>query len=325
MTKIKNNIQMKYSKIDEITGNDHWLYTPRSFISLTGDPVQALMTARMVYWCKRSVRRDGFVYKSARDWLMETGVSEHAVRKFKKLPFIETKIVKANGVPTTHYRINTEKLYEALLKIQQEMELLNSPEEDEEECDEDVPLESETMDLTDEPGEYTEWNGGESLVPGEETPDPFDETDGSLTINTTRNTTLNTHNKGCAPSKTPDPDPFSSLEASTRKRHKPKTRSGMNAPDSRQLYQALMEKMSEITGFDPQLAPLQARLRKTVSPLVREAYSCEMLELFFKDWKGKDWRWLKNHQLPTPEQVLQGIGRYKHPTKVYANKWLGQE
>jgi len=64
------------------------------------------------------VRRDGFVYKSSHDWFLETGASDHAVRKFKKQPFVETKVLKANGVPTTHYRINEEKLAAALLDLQ---------------------------------------------------------------------------------------------------------------------------------------------------------------------------------------------------------------
>jgi hypothetical protein len=321
----KTRTQATYSIIDQITEKDQWLYTPRSFIYLTGDPVQGAMTARMVYWCKHSVRRDDFVYKSSRDWFLETGASDHAVRKFKKQPYVETKILKANGVPTTHYRINEEKLYAALLKIQQDLNLLTMPDDDQDEWTEDGSIGDEAQDLTDEFDEYSEWNGDEPLVLVGNAPNPCDESDRSITNNTTKETTENTHNKGYPPLKTPDPGSLPNPGISTKHKHKPKLSNEVYTLASSEPYQAMMAKMSEVTGFDPQLKANQARLNKAVSQLVRNDYTTDMIDMFFRDWIEKDWRWQKNHQSPSPEQVIQGIGKYKHPAKCYAKKWLGQE
>jgi hypothetical protein len=100
--------------IETQAGQVNMLVVPRVFIDITGSHVLALMLSQLLYWSDRAKRRDGFVYKSARDWYLEVGASEYAVGKFNRLPYIETKVKRANGSPTTHYRINFEKLSEII-------------------------------------------------------------------------------------------------------------------------------------------------------------------------------------------------------------------
>lgn len=72
---------------------------------------------QLLYWSDRAKRKDGFVYKSSAEWQKELGVKDHAVRKFKKLPDIETIVRRANGHPTNHYRVRLEELKQALFDL----------------------------------------------------------------------------------------------------------------------------------------------------------------------------------------------------------------
>jgi len=205
------------------------------------------------------------------------------------------------------------------------MEQLNTPEDDEDEWAEEGSTNDGSQDFTDERGEYPQWNCPEPRALSQDSPEPFADSDQSLTNNTTQDTTINTHIKGYTPQKTPEPASFSSLGSTLRHKPTPPTKAWVSSLGDRDRYQVILAKLSEITGFDPQLKAVQPRMHKAATQLVRGSYTTDMLEMLFQDWKEKGWRWLKNRQLPTPEQVLQGIGLYKHPAKRYAGKWLGEE
>lgn len=83
------------------------------------------MLHQLLYWTDRAKHKDGFVYKSSAEWQKELGVQDHAVRKFKKLPYIETIVHRAYGHPSTHYRVRINELKEALFDLMQ-MDLLKS-------------------------------------------------------------------------------------------------------------------------------------------------------------------------------------------------------
>jgi len=108
-----------YALIKDSWGEVNVLAIPRIFITITGSLALASLLSQLLYWSDRAKRRDGFVYKSARDWYLEVGASEYAVDKFNRLPYIETRVKKANGCPTTHYRINFEKLAELIRQAKQ--------------------------------------------------------------------------------------------------------------------------------------------------------------------------------------------------------------
>ncbi|MCB9458702.1 MAG: hypothetical protein H6670_03555 [Anaerolineaceae bacterium] len=82
-----------------------------AFLSkLTGDANTALMLLRLLYWTPKS-KREGWIYKSWRDWNAECNLSQSQIKRVHSLNLLETvgivrEIRKANGVPTMHYRLD---------------------------------------------------------------------------------------------------------------------------------------------------------------------------------------------------------------------------
>jgi len=119
------------SIVRQFTGHENIIAVPRILIELTGDPILAMMLNQLLYW---SAQKE-WIYKSLEDWNEEIGgISRHRMDKFSELPYVETELRKANGAPTTHYRINADVFYESLMNIinaksicgNQEMELPKS-------------------------------------------------------------------------------------------------------------------------------------------------------------------------------------------------------
>jgi len=116
-TYLKKNQKRIFSIIKEVTGHAYILTAPQLFVDLTGDLTLAAMLSQLIYWSDRSIRPDGFVYKSAIDWKNEVGASKRSVQKFNQLPYIETKIRRANGHPTTHYKVRFDVLIDQIYQL----------------------------------------------------------------------------------------------------------------------------------------------------------------------------------------------------------------
>lgn len=86
---------------------------PKNYVQWEGWPT-AIFLSRMEYLCKKAKREDGFVYKSMPELEAELCLSEYQINKARKClkshGILEEKVELANGSPTVHYRINTEKL-----------------------------------------------------------------------------------------------------------------------------------------------------------------------------------------------------------------------
>ena len=80
---------------------------------MTGSQTASVMALKLFYWFPRAKKADGWVYKSWRDWNAECNLSQSQVKRvhssacLEKIG-IERKIMKANGSPTMHYRIDVE-------------------------------------------------------------------------------------------------------------------------------------------------------------------------------------------------------------------------
>jgi len=78
----------------------------------------ALFFQQCYYWKDKTKRKDGFFYKTIKEFEEETTINRYRQDKVRKhlikIGAIETKLIKANGAPTTHYRINVEKVNELL-------------------------------------------------------------------------------------------------------------------------------------------------------------------------------------------------------------------
>jgi len=97
-----------------VTGG-HVVTTDVVLVRMTGSIEDAVFLAQLVYWSDRCARKDRWVWKSAADWQRELGLSRCRVaaiaKRLSKLGLLETKLKKANGAPTTHYRIQTACLF----------------------------------------------------------------------------------------------------------------------------------------------------------------------------------------------------------------------
>ncbi len=142
--KKSNYTQQKiFNILKQFSGTKNILAIPRFFIEITDDIEEAIVLSQLIYWHDKSVN-DGWVYKTYKDWEEETGLSEYKVRKAKKKleekgkkekdgkekdekGWIETKIKKANGNPTVHYRL-TEKFFDDIVKLLEETKPKSSQE-----------------------------------------------------------------------------------------------------------------------------------------------------------------------------------------------------
>lgn len=116
-----NNQQQIVVLLKELSGQANILTIPRFYLSLLdGDINAALLLNQIVYWSDRSNRTDGFFYKTYDEWERETSLTQYqvarAVKKLKKIGILETKIKRANGAPTVHYKLNFELLTNSIIK-----------------------------------------------------------------------------------------------------------------------------------------------------------------------------------------------------------------
>lgn len=83
------------------------------------DHAAAIMLSQLIYWSDRTINMDGWIYKSAEDWNEEIAIAPRQTDRVKakliEKGYIETEIRKANGAPTTHYRVRMNNLINALV------------------------------------------------------------------------------------------------------------------------------------------------------------------------------------------------------------------
>ena len=74
-----------------------------------GSIARAIYLQNLIYWSDKGHRKDGFIYKTKEFIEKETTLTRYqqdSCRKyFEKKGILETKLLKANGAPTLHYRV----------------------------------------------------------------------------------------------------------------------------------------------------------------------------------------------------------------------------
>ncbi len=93
-----------------------------------GDQNAGLMAVRLLHWFPRAKKVGGWVYKSWRDWNAECNLSQAQVKRVHSNGFleaigIERTIMKANGTPTVHYRLDENQLVQRLAEFLEIMPL----------------------------------------------------------------------------------------------------------------------------------------------------------------------------------------------------------
>ena len=92
---------------------------PRAFAKFMGSNDGALFLRQLIYWTDRpKKRRDGFFYKSVREWCEELDITEYQVEKFrdflkdKGILEMEKHPIRRNFKAQWHYRLNEERFKE---------------------------------------------------------------------------------------------------------------------------------------------------------------------------------------------------------------------
>jgi hypothetical protein len=90
---------------------------------LFGGINEAVYWQQLHYWSDKGKRPDGFIYKTKEKIEEETTLTRYqqdSVRKkLEQAGYLETKLIKANGAPTLHYKVNA-RLVENLLMERRE-------------------------------------------------------------------------------------------------------------------------------------------------------------------------------------------------------------
>lgn len=87
-----------------------------------GDQQAAMMAVRLLHWFPKAKKLGGWVYKSWRDWNAECNLSQAQVKRVHGKGLleaigIERTIMKANGTPTVHYRLDENRLIQKLAEF----------------------------------------------------------------------------------------------------------------------------------------------------------------------------------------------------------------
>lgn len=110
-----------FELIKQISGQKNIVTVPRLFVKVTGDLTQAVILSQCLYWSDKSGRKDGFFYKTAEEFADEFGITARQVRyaadKLEEAGLIITELHRANGSPTTHYKVNVDQLTNSILQI----------------------------------------------------------------------------------------------------------------------------------------------------------------------------------------------------------------
>ena len=107
--------------ISEIAGQHNTMGVPRVFCKFMGSLEGGVFLSQLIYWSDKGSRKDGWFYKTYEEWEDETMLSKYKVRslsqKLEEMGILHTTVKRANGVPTVHYRLESEKFHFLLVKF----------------------------------------------------------------------------------------------------------------------------------------------------------------------------------------------------------------
>lgn len=108
--------------IQAFTGQDNVITINRYLAQYMGKDLNGgAFLSQLLYWSDKGNRKDGYIYKTYEEWENELMVSEYQIRKHRKKlekkGILKTKLKKANGNPTLHYKIDREAFAYSFLKF----------------------------------------------------------------------------------------------------------------------------------------------------------------------------------------------------------------
>lgn len=115
-----SNFDAAIQLLKSFSGQQNTITIHKAFIAFMGDIEGALFLSQLIFWSDKGKREDGWIWKTYESWEAETGLSQYKVKKFAEFcteaGFLETAVMKAQGSPTMHYRLDYEKCVEAIIK-----------------------------------------------------------------------------------------------------------------------------------------------------------------------------------------------------------------
>ncbi len=131
-----NNRDYISAIITQFSGQNNIIPIPTIYIKITEDYHTAALLNQLIYWSDRTHRKDGYFYKSYKEWEEEIFLSKYqvmrAVKKLKGMGIVETALKKANGAPTVHYKIDSKVVSQWIVKFLNNGKLNNSTKDSEE-------------------------------------------------------------------------------------------------------------------------------------------------------------------------------------------------
>ena len=112
-----DNHSMLKAFITQFSGKENTIAVNTAYCKFVGRDLSiGAFLSQCIYWSDKSSRKDGFFYKARHEWEDEIFLSDYTIRKATKLltdmEILETKLIKANGCPTLHYRVKMETFLE---------------------------------------------------------------------------------------------------------------------------------------------------------------------------------------------------------------------
>lgn len=83
-------------------------------VKALGSLESALYFQQLYYWSDKGKRLDGYIYKTKEEIEDETTLTRFQQDRIRKslvsMGILDTKLIKANGAPTMHYRLNIDRM-----------------------------------------------------------------------------------------------------------------------------------------------------------------------------------------------------------------------
>lgn len=116
-----NNRDSVKSLILSFSGTYNVLTIPKIYLQFFKDYNTASLLNQIIFWSDKSKRKDGYFFKTYDEWEEELCLTKYQVRrsteKLKELGFVETKLKKANGSPTLHYKFVSEVFADSIVEF----------------------------------------------------------------------------------------------------------------------------------------------------------------------------------------------------------------
>ena len=112
---VMNDIELYTEKKPKI------IMAPRELTEITGSIESSIILSQLLYWQDKTKNPDMWIFKSYKDWILETGLKKCQILKARriledKLKIVETITKKVRGAPTLHYRLKIEALTKLIRK-----------------------------------------------------------------------------------------------------------------------------------------------------------------------------------------------------------------